>query len=118
MRCLSFVAFLACVGLLGVQGVASAQEAPPPVGVWKGNFDDGSGGITLVVTGGGVTVQVTGGAPVTGTWTWQATSRGGIITIHYYLAGRPNRLYYSVTYVDGRTMVFSDPWFRITLRRM
>jgi hypothetical protein len=116
-RLIGYAIVVAFLGYNG-SGTAQAQEAAPPVGVWKGKFEDGSGGVDLVVTGGGVSIQVTGGILITGNWTWQPTARGGIITIHYHLGGRPSRLFYSVTYGNEGTVTFSDPWFRVTLKRV
>lgn len=113
--CVGIIA-LASLGSLG--SIASAQECAPPVGHWSGRFDDGSGGITLNLSGNGnAFIQVTGGPAITGRWTWAPSSRGGIVTIHYLNGGSVNRLYYSVTYVSADRILFSDPFFRIVLDR-
>ena len=110
---------LACIGLLALTVFATgarAQGASPPVGSWSGPLD---GGATLSITvgrDGGYYLQLPGAA-VTGNWTWSPTSVGGILTLHYRNAGFNNRLYYSITYLDANTIGFSDPYFRVTLRR-
>jgi hypothetical protein len=102
----------------GTAAVADAQGAPPPVGVWRGNFSDGSGSVNLSVSGDGAfAIHITGGNPIVGTWSWNPTSSGGIITLNHINGGRPSRLYYSVTWINSRAINFSDPWFRIVLNK-
>ncbi len=113
---------LFCLGLLSLTGLpatASAQTARMPVGTWKGAFADGSGSMTVVIQPNGSGMyQVAGGVTNVGTWTWQSTSPvGGIGTLHYRNAGIPSRGYYSFTWVNNNTVVLSDPWFRVTLKR-
>jgi hypothetical protein len=43
---------------------------------------------------------------------------GGVLTVHYQSVGFNNRLYFSVTYLNPQTIIFSDPYFKITLYRM
>jgi hypothetical protein len=102
-------------------GTVRAAEAPAPVGSWSGKFSDGSGGINLLVDANGTASYQPFGAfpvaPTVGQWTWRATATGGILTIHYYNAGFPSAAYYSVTYTARNTMMFSDPFFKVTLNR-
>lgn len=110
-----------CFALLVIgsfAGSAQAADAPAPIGTWSGKFSDGSGGIVLHVgADGGFYFHVTGAQPVTGRWTWNPTGTGGIVTLHYKNAGFNNRLYYSVTYLGGKSISFSDPFFRLTMYR-
>jgi hypothetical protein len=98
---------------------AQAAQAAPPLGLWQGRFADGSGTLALLVKGNGDVVYTVNGALVAaGKAGWKPTSRGGILTIEYVNAGRfVNHLYYSVTYLDSNTAVFSDPGFRVKLHR-
>ena len=109
------------VGILSLAAFAyeaQAYEAAPPVGVWQGDFHDGSGSMRVSVYGNGTMgFEVTGGTPVVGSWSWNPTATGGIITLHYYNAGFASRAYYSVTYLNDSTILFSDPYFRVTLYR-
>jgi hypothetical protein len=110
---------LALVFVAGATESAPAQQAGPPLGVWNGHFQDGSGTLSVTLSGNGsFGLFITGGAPVTGTWTWSGNSTGGVLTLHYRNAGLHNRLYFSVTYLNGRTISFSDPFFRVTLNRL
>jgi hypothetical protein len=43
---------------------------------------------------------------------------GGILTIHYMRVGFHNKLYYSITWVNNDTIILSDPWFKVTLKRI
>jgi len=104
---------LAIVSLLAFAPVAEA--AAPPLGVWYGQFQDGSG-LQISLYGDRTMAYEVGDAKVVGRWTWQPTFSGGILTLHYFNAGYV-RAYYSVTYVDGRTMKFSDPHFSLMMRR-
>lgn len=114
-----FLATIAFTFVVFAGFAGAAQAAAPPVGSWSGAFADGSGSISLTVSGdGAVSIQVTGGVLTVGNWTWNPTTTGGIITIHHINGGRPARWYYSVTYVNERTIVFSDPWFRLTMSKI
>src|SRR5262245_23047386 len=116
---LATIAAFVVVSFAGFAGAAQAEEAAPPVGSWRGAFKDGSGTIALAISRDGViSIQVTGGPLTVGNWTWNPTTTGGIITIHYINGGRPARLYYSVTWVNDNTIVFSDPWFRLEMNRV
>jgi hypothetical protein len=69
--CVALFLGLAC--LAGLPGAARAQGAP--VGVWKGNFADGSGTLTLVLrSNGDCMYNVNNVAVQTGTAEWQQTS--------------------------------------------
>jgi hypothetical protein len=106
----------ALLTLVGFAAEAHAQQAPPPVGLWSGRIQ-GGGTLTVLITGGGMTYQVGGAQATTGTWTWNPTYSGGIITLHYYNAGRLVQAYYSITYINRNQVVFSDPYFKAVLNR-
>jgi hypothetical protein len=106
--------FILCVGMIGA---ASADEAQPPIGLWYGQFSDGSGLSVLVGANGAGCYHPGGAEPVTGNWTWNPTSVGGILTLHYQRVGFRNRLYLSVTWVNPQTIILSDPYFRLTMHR-
>lgn len=109
---------LALLLLVSSSGIAHAQNTAPPIGSWHGTFNDGSGTFTLYCqANGNVMVQVSGTPAVTGRYTWEPTSRGGILTVHYQRVGFQNRLYYSITYVNERSLILSDPFFQVTLYR-
>jgi hypothetical protein len=114
-------AWVACIGLLAFAAFADsarAQAASPPLGTWSGTVTGGGAPLSFTLGGGGgYLLQLPGAPPVTGVWTWNPTSVGGILTLHYRNAGFHNKLYYSITYVDANTIIFSDPYFRATLRR-
>jgi hypothetical protein len=116
------LAIVFCLGLLALLGLtapAHAQGAPAPVGHWRGAFDDGSGFFELSLTSdGSAYVNVSNVSVVTGRWEWNPTATGGIVTVHYYNAGFPSKLYYGVTWIDRGTVRLSDPWFAVTLRRL
>ena len=97
---------------------ASAQHKGAPIGQWYGKFSDG-GSITFVLDAHGNAVYAVGGAvPTVGTVSWrQASPVGGIITLRYFNGPRESFAYYSVTWIDANTIVFSDPYFRLTMRR-
>jgi hypothetical protein len=110
---------IAYIGLLALTAFASsarAQGAAPPVGSWSGPLDSGATLSITVGRDGSYYLQLPAAA-VTGNWTWSPTSVGGILTLHYRNAGFNNRLYYSITYLNSNTIVFSDPYFRVTLHR-
>ena len=113
MRSLTVLTILALV-----LGVARAANNGPPIGTWRSDFPDGSS-LTLVVQRSGDAMFAPSGVqPVIGTASWRATSAvGGILTIAYDNAGFRNYLYYSITWVDAKTIVLSDPGFRTTMRR-
>jgi hypothetical protein len=78
----------------------SAQGAPAPVGSWKAE----SLPVTLWVGGDGSCGTNMAGTVVTGTCSWQQTSVGGVLTLHYVTAtpsgNFPNNLYYGITWVN------------------
>jgi hypothetical protein len=106
---------LVVLGLLALAGPVRAQA---PVGAWSGAFADGSGSLSLVVTGSGASYKVNPGYGTVWSWSFQQTSRvGGILTIYYWQVGFRNRLYYSITWVNRNTIILSDPGFKVVLRR-
>ncbi len=117
----SFLAALALVAALVAVALvrpAAAAEARPPVGQWYGEFPDGSG-VRLIVQGDGSAMyQPTGANPVVGNADWRPTSPvGGILTITYRSVGFVNHLYFSCVWVDGRSFVLSDPYFKVLMRK-
>jgi hypothetical protein len=118
MRFAGIICFALALAL-GASETARAAKAAPPYGCWKGNFADGSGNYALTLTqNGGFGITLSGRPAVAGYFTWQATSRGGIITCHYNNAGFHNKLYYSVTYIDAKTIIWSDPYFKVKLKKL
>jgi hypothetical protein len=99
--------------------VASAQTGGAPAGSWYGRHADGSGSITFVLQRDGTCLYAPSGAtPVVGRAYWKQTSpAGGIVTIRYSNGRFENNLYYSITWVNQDTVVLSDPYFRVTLKR-
>jgi hypothetical protein len=98
-------------------GRSWAQTALLPVGLWQGRFDDGSGIVVLLLNSDGTfCAQVSGGTPLAGYWTWQPSSLGGIVTLHYFNAGFHNKLYYSIVWTGPDTIILSDPWFHVALQ--
>jgi hypothetical protein len=116
-------ACLFCLALalsFGSDLTAKAQAAAPPWGVWTGKFSDGSGTYTATLTRSGtVGIALSGRTTLTGSLTWQSTSPvGGIVTVNYWNAGFPSKAYYSVVYKDAKTIVWSDPFFKVTLHKL
>jgi hypothetical protein len=113
---------LVCLALTvwaALAGHASAQQGGPPVGSWFGKHADGSGSLTFVLQANGTCLYGPSGvAPIVGRGSWKQTSPvGGIVAIRYSNGPFENNLYYSITWIDGNTIVLSDPFFRVTLRR-
>jgi hypothetical protein len=114
----STLALVLLIGIALSARPAHAAEAGPPIGQWLGRFPDG-GQLALVVQRDGTCMyHVAGFTPITGVASWRPTSPvGGILTITYHNAGFENHSYYSITWVNARTVVLSDPYFRVTLQR-
>jgi len=77
-----------------------AQGAPPPVGNWKAEAYP----VTLWVNSDGSCGTDTAGTVVTGTCSWQPTTVGGILTLHYVTPTVTqnfyNNLYFGITWVN------------------
>jgi len=88
-----------------------------PLGTWRGQFSTGDV-LTFSLFGNSFYLDIPPQMPVTGNWSYNATSPvGGIVTLGYYSAGRPQQLYYSIGWIDDNTIMFGDPSFSMTLRR-
>ena len=98
---------------------ASAQQGGPPVGAWHGKFADGSGSLNFVLQANGTCLYgPVGTVPTVGTASWKQTSPvGGIVTLRYRNGRFENFAYYSITWVDANTIVLSDPFFRVTMKK-
>jgi hypothetical protein len=99
--------------LLGVinSQVAKAQNAPAPIGTWnaQGNVN------TLVVEQNGTCgFLVQGKAKWSGTCTWQASAKGGILTLTYPMPLTPGHIRWSVIYTNQTTITVDGEVFRKT----
>ena len=111
-----------CLGMLtwaAMPTTASAEQGGPPVGTWYGKFSDGSGALQFSLQANGTCLYgPVGTVPTVGRAFWKQTSPvGGIVTLRYFNAGFESFAYYSITWVDANTIVLSDPWFRVTMKR-
>ena len=99
--------------LLGAMslGVARAQNAPAPIGTWNaaGNVN------TLVVEQSGTCgFLVNGKAKWSGRCTWQASAKGGILTLTYPMPLKPGQIRWSVIYTNQTTITLDGEAFRKT----
>lgn len=118
---------LALVALAGLTPNVQAA-APAPMGVWYGQFADGSGSFALVIRGnasGGFTIANRQGRLLrgfTGVWSWSANATGGVLTLHYLNAGFHNKIYFGISWLNDGTIVLTDYYtaigaVRVILRR-
>lgn len=108
----AFIAILATTS-----AVAHAEGARPPIGHWVGTFQDGSTVELLLQANGSFMYGPTGYTPTVGTASWNPSYAGGILTLTYYNAGMETRAYYSVIWVNESTITFSDPYFKVVMKR-
>jgi len=90
---------------------AAAQEAPPPIGYWTTERGDE----TLYVSENGLCKYEgpSAGILVVGNCSWQATSRGGILTIVTTGGPRPAPVYYNIVWINQTTIsVWGDIFYR------
>ncbi len=106
--CLAFALLM-----LGVTntGVAKAQNAPAPIGTWNtvNNVN------TLVVEQNGTCgFLVQGKAKWSGKCTWQASARGGILTLTYPMPLKPGQIRWSVVYTNQTNITLDGEAFHKT----
>ncbi len=100
---------LACM-LLGVMSnqTARAQGAAPPIGYWN---NQGKTNSLVVEQNGTCGFLVNGKAKWSGTCTWQASARGGILTLTYPMPLAPGHIRWSVVYVNQTTITVTGETF-------
>lgn len=99
------------IGLLTVStGIANASGVAAPVGFWV----NGSGSEQLLVSQNGCSLANAAGVPTTsGACSWNASSRGGILTIMSSQTRRPSPVYFNVIWVNQSTItVEGDVFYR------
>ncbi len=97
------------VACLAAAGPAAAQSAPP-VGFWA--TDDGSE--RLLVSDNGHCMFTNGQGQVfsSGRCSWNASSRGGILTVMSEQNYRPAPIYYNVVWINPLTISVQGDVFR------
>ena len=90
----------------GAAARAEAQLAPAPAGTWQSP----SSGAELIVRADGSCALV-GVQPIAGTFSWNATPRGGVLSIVYPTPHEPGRLSFDVTWVDASTITVEGEQF-------
>jgi hypothetical protein len=107
----SLLGLAAGCALLAGASAARADGAPPPIGAWAGTCQDGSP-VELILNSNGSCAFGHPSAPGFGSCAWSGSSAGGILNVTWNNAGRPAQLTYGVTWVNGRSFYFYDPYFR------
>lgn len=98
-------------GLLAMStGLAHASGAPAPTGFWT----TGTGAEQLLVRQSGCSLTNSAGVPTTsGPCSWNASARGGILTIMSSQTRRPAPVYFNVVWVNESTIsVEGDVFYR------
>lgn len=97
-------------GLMAVSTGIAHAEAPPPVGFWANS----TGSEQLLVSQSGCSLANAAGVPTTsGPCSWNASSRGGILTIVSSQTHRPAPVYFNVVWVNQSTItVEGDVFYR------
>ncbi len=91
--------------------VARAQNAPAPIGTWNtvNNIN------TLVVEQNGTCgFLVQGKAKFSGKCTWQASAKGGILTLTYAMPLQPGHIRWSVIYTNQTNITVDGEAFHKT----
>ena len=101
------VAFALLLGGIGI-GVARAQNAPAPIGYWNNANKTNS---LVIEQSGTCGFLVNGKAKWSGTCTWQASARGGILTLTYPMPLKPGQIRWSVVYVNQTTITVDGEQF-------
>ena len=94
------VAFALLLGGMS-SGVARAQNAPAPIGYWNNVNKTNS---LVIEQNGTCGFLVNGKAKWSGTCTWQASARGGILTLTYPMPLKPGQIRWSVVYTNQTTI--------------
>jgi len=93
------------------QEIARAQNAPAPVGYWN---NQGKTNSLVVEQNGTCGFLVNGKAKWSGTCTWQASARGGILTLTYPMPVAPGHIRWSVVYVNQTSITVDGEAFSKT----
>lgn len=97
------------LALLGESTQVQAQGAAAPTGTWQSTASP----TRFVITPQGCTMYFQGRVRVAGTCSWNASSRGGILTITYPMPLEPGHVRYSVVWVDTNNItIFGEPFRR------
>jgi hypothetical protein len=100
-------AALLSLSIASTASAALAQTAPPPIGRWA-QYAPGLEALN-VYANGQCAFFFRGKITVSGTCTWQGTSRGGILTITYPMPLTPGHVRYSIVWINNTTItVFGD----------
>ena len=87
---------------------AKAQNAPAPIGYWN---NQGNTNSLVVQQNGACGFLVNGKAKWSGTCTWQASARGGILTLTYPMPLKPGQIRWSVVYINQTTITVDGEQF-------
>ncbi|MCW5746491.1 MAG: hypothetical protein KIT36_09860 [Alphaproteobacteria bacterium] len=83
-------------------------QAPPPIGHWRSRTSTAQ---LLVYQNG--SCAFLGTQPVQGTCSWNASSRGGILTLQYPMPLEPGKIYFNIIWVNQTTItVFGEYFYR------
>jgi len=86
-----------------------AQSAPPPVGNWQSQSNE----ILSVSPNGYCEFGINGTYTTYGACSWNATARGGVLTIINVTTYKPAPVYFNVQWIDNDTIsVFGDTFYR------
>lgn len=89
-------------------GAPAGAQSPAPLGHWRSR----TSAAQLIVYQNG-SCAFLGSRPVQGNCTWNASSRGGILTLIYPMPLEPGKIYFNVVWVDQATIsVFGELFSR------
>jgi hypothetical protein len=101
-----FGAFALFVAGLGAASVSAGAQAAPPFGQWASRTSTAR----LYVQRNAWCAFV-GTTQVHGSCTWNATSRGGILTIYYPMPLEPGKVYFDIVWVNQSTITVWGEYF-------
>jgi hypothetical protein len=107
-RFVALKALCAMLALLLVGVVARAQNAAAPIGVW---YDQGKVNSLVVEQNGTCGFLNRGKAKWSGTCTWAASARGGILTLTYPMPLHPGRIRWSIVWINPTTITVAGESF-------
>jgi hypothetical protein len=111
-RSVSLKAFCATFVLLLLGGmserIAKAQNAPAPIGNW---INQGKTNGLVVEQNGTCGFLVNGKAKWSGKCTWQASAKGGILTLTYPMPLQPGHIRWSVVYINQTSITVDGEAF-------
>jgi hypothetical protein len=111
-KLVSFKTLCATFALMLLAAISSsaarAQNAPAPIGYWN---NQGKTNSLVVQQNGTCGFLVNGKAKWSGTCRWQASARGGILTLTYPMPLTPGHIRWSVVYVNQTTMTVDGETF-------